>query len=113
YSADARLMAEFEQSGESGKSFNYSRSIWSLRTRVILQATLSLARAMLSQKLAVRAISRLQSLPGGDIGGLCDTVVEDVQKLTGYDRVLVYKFHDDDHGEVVSEIRRSDLEPYL
>ncbi|KAK3037399.1 hypothetical protein RJ639_030161 [Escallonia herrerae] len=74
---------------------------------------LSLAGAVQSQKLAVRAISRLQSLPGGDIGVLCDTVVEDIQKLTGYDRVMVYKFHDDDHGEVVSEIRRSDLEPYL
>lgn len=74
---------------------------------------LSLAGAVQSQKLAVRAISRLQSLPGGDIGALCDTVVEDVQKLTGYDRVMVYKFHEDDHGEVVSEIRRSDLESYL
>lgn len=74
---------------------------------------LSRAGAVQSQKLAVRAISRLQSLPGGDVGLLCDTVVEDVQKLTGYDRVMVYKFHDDDHGEVVSEIRRSDLEPYL
>ncbi|XP_019178187.1 PREDICTED: phytochrome E isoform X1 [Ipomoea nil] len=74
---------------------------------------LLLAGAVQSQKLAVRAISRLQSLPGGDIGTLCDTVVEDVQKLTGYDRVMVYKFHDDSHGEVVSEIRRSDLEPYL
>ncbi|XP_021825661.1 phytochrome E isoform X1 [Prunus avium] len=74
---------------------------------------LSLAGAVQSQKLAVRAISRLQSLPGGDIGVLCDTVVEDVQKLTGYDRVMVYKFHEDDHGEVVSEIRRVDLESYL
>ncbi|WCJ27328.1 Phytochrome [Euphorbia peplus] len=74
---------------------------------------LSLAGAVQSQKLAVRAISKLQSLPGGDIGALCDTVVEDVQKLTGYDRVMVYKFHEDEHGEVVSEIRRSDLEPYL
>uniref|UniRef100_A0A1J3CPV3 Phytochrome n=1 Tax=Noccaea caerulescens TaxID=107243 RepID=A0A1J3CPV3_NOCCA len=74
---------------------------------------LTLAGAVQSQKLAVRAISRLQSLPGGDIGALCDTVVEDVQRLTGYDRVMVYQFHEDEHGEVVSEIRRSDLEPYL
>ncbi|KAJ1437007.1 Signal transduction histidine kinase, dimerization/phosphoacceptor domain [Sesbania bispinosa] len=74
---------------------------------------LSLAGTVQSQKLAVRAISRLQSLPSEDIGLLCDTVVEEVQKLTGYDRVMVYKFHEDDHGEVVSEIRRSDLEPYL
>ncbi|MED6217557.1 hypothetical protein PIB30_018951 [Stylosanthes scabra] len=74
---------------------------------------LSFAGAVQSQKLAVRAISRLQSLPGGDIGVLCDSVVGEVQKLTGYDRVMVYKFHEDDHGEVVSEIRRSDLESYL
>lgn len=74
---------------------------------------LSLAGTVQSQKLAVRAISRLQSLPGEDIGLLCDTVIEEVQKLTGYDRVMVYKFHEDGHGEVVSEIRRSDLEPYL
>ncbi|PHT55727.1 Phytochrome E [Capsicum baccatum] len=74
---------------------------------------LLLAGAVQSQKLAVRSITRLQSLPGGDVGILCDTAVEDVQKLTGYDRVMVYKFHDDNHGEIVSEIRRSDLEPYL
>ncbi|KAI7730341.1 hypothetical protein M8C21_025098 [Ambrosia artemisiifolia] len=71
------------------------------------------AGAVQSQRLVVRAISRLQSLPGGDIGAMCDTIVEEVQKLTGYDRVMVYKFHDDEHGEVVSEARRSDLEPYL
>ncbi|KAL7211507.1 hypothetical protein ACSBR2_014384 [Camellia fascicularis] len=74
---------------------------------------LSLAEGVQSQKLLARAISRLQSVPAGDIGVLCDTVVEDVQQLTGYDRVMVYKFHDDDHGEVVSETRRPDLEPYL
>ncbi|KAF9621349.1 hypothetical protein IFM89_020008 [Coptis chinensis] len=73
----------------------------------------TIAGAVQSQKLAVRAISRLQSLPGGDIGVLCDTVVEKVRELTGYDRVMVYKFHEDEHGEVLSEIRRSDLEPYL
>ncbi|ERN18142.1 hypothetical protein AMTR_s00054p00091550 [Amborella trichopoda] len=65
------------------------------------------------KKLAVRAISRLQSLPGGDIGLLCNTVVEHVREFAGYDRVIVYKFHEDEHGEVVAEIRRFDLEPYL
>ncbi|KAM0947584.1 putative PAS domain, phytochrome, GAF domain, histidine kinase/HSP90-like ATPase [Dioscorea sansibarensis] len=74
---------------------------------------LSIAGAVQSQKLAVRAISRLQALPGGDIKLLCDTVVSHVRDLTGYDRVMVYKFHDDEHGEVVAESRRDDLEPYL
>ncbi|KAK1279729.1 Phytochrome B [Acorus gramineus] len=74
---------------------------------------LSIAGAVQSQKLAVRAISRLQSLPGGDIRLLCDTVVGHVRELTGYDRVMVYKFHEDEHGEVVAESRRPDLEPYI
>ncbi|GJN08062.1 hypothetical protein PR202_ga25950 [Eleusine coracana subsp. coracana] len=74
---------------------------------------LSVAGAVQSQKLAVRAISRLQALPGGDVKLLCDTVVEHVRELTGYDRVMVYRFHEDEHGEVVAESRRNDLEPYL
>eukprot|EP01018_Ginkgo_biloba_P003668 Gb_17897 [translate_table: standard] len=78
-----------------------------------LDVPVTAAGALQSYKLAAKAISRLQSLPGGDIGLLCDIVVQEVRELTGYDRVMTYKFHDDDHGEVVAEIRRSDLEPYL
>ncbi|KAL8105459.1 phytochrome B-like [Apium graveolens] len=74
---------------------------------------LSIAGAVQSQKLAVRAISHLQSLPSGDIKLLCDAVVHNVKQLTGYDRVMVYKFHDDEHGEVLAESRRPDLDPYL
>lgn len=74
---------------------------------------LSIAGAVQSQKLAVRAISHLQSLPGGDIKLLCDTVVQSVRELTGYDRVMVYKFHEDEHGEVMAESKRPDLDPYL
>ncbi|XP_050372525.1 phytochrome B-like [Argentina anserina] len=74
---------------------------------------LSIAGAVQSQKLAVRAISQLQALPGGDIKLLCDTVVESVRELTGYDRVMVYKFHEDEHGEVLAESKRADLEPYI
>lgn len=74
---------------------------------------LSIAGAVQSQKLAVRSISQLQSLPGGDVKLLCDTVVESVRQLTGYDRVMVYKFHEDEHGEVVAESKRPDLEPYI
>ncbi|KAL6970226.1 hypothetical protein U1Q18_029928 [Sarracenia purpurea var. burkii] len=74
---------------------------------------MSIVGAVQSQKLAVRAISHLQSLPGGDIKILCDTVVKSVRELTGYDRVMVYKFHEDEHGEVVAESKRPDLEPYI
>jgi light-regulated signal transduction histidine kinase (bacteriophytochrome)/ActR/RegA family two-component response regulator len=35
------------------------------------------------------------------------------RRLTGYDRVMVYRFDEDWHGEVIAEARRPDLEPYL
>ncbi|XP_024398289.1 phytochrome 1 isoform X2 [Physcomitrium patens] len=76
-------------------------------------AIVSSAGVLQSHKLAAKAISRLQALPGGDIGLLCDIVVQEVRELSGYDRVMAYKFHEDEHGEVLAEIRRSDLEPYL
>ncbi|KAK4366758.1 hypothetical protein RND71_014638 [Anisodus tanguticus] len=63
--------------------------------------------ALQSQKLAGRAISHLQSLPGGDIKLLCDTVVESVSEFTGYDLVM------DEHVEVVAERKRQDLDPYI
>nr|UWU45288.1 phytochrome C [Magnolia sieboldii] len=71
------------------------------------------AGALKSYKLAAKAISRLQSLPSGNISLLCDVLVREVSELTGYDRVMAYKFHEDEHGEVIAECRGSDLEPYL
>jgi PAS domain S-box-containing protein len=45
--------------------------------------------------------------------GLCDDVAALFQEHTGYDRVMVYRFDDEGHGEVFSERRRPELEPYL
>ena len=44
---------------------------------------------------------------------LLDTLAESVRELTGFDRVLVYRFDEDQHGEVVAEARADDLESYL
>lgn len=71
------------------------------------------AGALQSYKLAAKAITKLQSLSSGSIQRLCDTMVQEVFELTGYDRVMAYKFHEDDHGEVVSEITKAGLDPYL
>lgn len=71
------------------------------------------AGALKSYKLAAKAISRLQSLSNGNISLLCDVLVREVSDLTGYNRVMVYKFHEDEHGEVVAECRSPELETYL
>ena len=66
-----------------------------------------------SYKLAAKATTRLQSLATVNMETLCNTMVQEVFELTGYDRVMAYKFHDDDHGEVIAEVKRPGLEPYL
>ncbi|XP_078430066.1 phytochrome C [Wolffia australiana] len=71
------------------------------------------AGALKSYKLAAKAISRLQSLPSGNISLLYDVIVREVKELTGYDRVMACKFHEDEHLEVVSECQRSDLKSFL
>ncbi|KAJ8752380.1 hypothetical protein K2173_004016 [Erythroxylum novogranatense] len=77
------------------------------------EVPMTAAGALQSYKLAAKAITRLQSLPSGSLERLCDVMVQEVFELTGYDRVMAYKFHEDDHGEVVSEITKPGLEPYL
>ena len=44
---------------------------------------------------------------------LCQRVAVDVRRITGFDRVMVYRFLDDDTGSVIAENRRDDLTPYL
>ncbi|KAL6008979.1 Phytochrome A1 [Asimina triloba] len=77
------------------------------------EVPMTAAGALQSYKLAAKAIARLQALPSGNLRKLVDTVVQEVFELTGYDRAMAYKFHDDDHGEVISEITKPGLEPYL
>ncbi|NES04105.1 MAG: GAF domain-containing protein [Okeania sp. SIO2F4] len=44
---------------------------------------------------------------------LCEIVVQEIRKITGFDRVMIYKFHPDDSGEVIAEDKREDQEAYL
>jgi light-regulated signal transduction histidine kinase (bacteriophytochrome) len=47
------------------------------------------------------------------IGALCHTVVDELRHLTGYDRVMVYKFDADGHGEIFAEACDASLEAFL
>jgi light-regulated signal transduction histidine kinase (bacteriophytochrome) len=47
------------------------------------------------------------------IDALLQLATEQVRAITGFDRVMAYRFHQDDSGDVTAESRRDDLEPYL
>ncbi|MDH6180203.1 chemotaxis family two-component system sensor kinase Cph1 [Microbacteriaceae bacterium SG_E_30_P1] len=59
----------------------------------------------------VSAIQRLAFI--NDPEELRNTAAELIRSITGFDRVMVYHFHDDGHGEVVAESRADDMAPYL
>ncbi|MCF6735667.1 SpoIIE family protein phosphatase [Blastococcus sp. KM273129] len=44
---------------------------------------------------------------------LSAVLARDVRALTGFDRVMVYRFDPEWNGEVIAEDRRADLEPFL
>ncbi|MDQ2770387.1 MAG: ATP-binding protein [Bacteroidota bacterium] len=44
---------------------------------------------------------------------MCEVTVGQVRALSGFDRVVVYRFAPDDSGEVVAEAVRDDLPPWL
>ncbi|MEA5521201.1 ATP-binding protein [Limnoraphis robusta] len=44
---------------------------------------------------------------------LCSIIVREIRQLTGFDRVMIYKFDEDDSGHVIAENKLEELEPYL
>lgn len=56
-------------------------------------------------------IARLSTCDGADAFDRC--VVEQVRQLTGFDRVMLYRFRRDGAGEVVAEDADPAMEPYL
>ncbi len=61
--------------------------------------------------LAHRGMDRLRRQESIQV--LLEVAVDEVRKLTGFDRVMAYRFAPDGSGDVVAESRRADLTPYL
>jgi len=57
---------------------------------------------------ALIQIQRVRTIPE-----LANVVVEQVQRVTEFERVMFYRFHEDGHGSVDAEAKAPELEPYL
>jgi light-regulated signal transduction histidine kinase (bacteriophytochrome) len=69
---------------------------------------LAIVAAYRSTRRAVDQLDRSTS-----VVDLCARAAIEVRGLTGFDRVMVYRFDADWHGEVIAEAKREDLEPFL
>jgi len=47
------------------------------------------------------------------LSNLLEKAATQIQEIIGYDRVMIYQFHKDGHGEVVAEEKTEELEPLL
>jgi len=56
-------------------------------------------------------MARLERLR--DPARLCDAAAQQVKAMLGFDRVMVYRFHEDDSGEVFAEAREPRLESFF
>jgi len=57
------------------------------------------------------AIAKMQNAP--NLSELCQNITQEIQKLTGFDRVMIYQFDGKQAGKVVAEQKRADLTAYL
>ena len=72
--------------------------------------TVDLAPEVLLGRLG-DAVQRLSTT--ATLGALADGAVRAVRELTGYDRVMVYRFDPEGHGKVIAEARHPRLESLL
>ena len=49
------------------------------------------------------SVTRIQDAAESPSSELTRLVVDELRKLLGYDRCMMYRFHEDQHGEVVAE----------
>ena len=64
-----------------------------------------------SYRSARAAVTRLTQT--STTAELCQQLASEIRLLTGFDRVMVYRFDEEWNGEVVAEDRRDDLNPFL
>ena len=61
--------------------------------------------------LAKASINKLQE--SASLQDYCQIIVETVRKVTEFDRVMLYRFNEDNHGCVLAEDKLESMEPYL
>jgi light-regulated signal transduction histidine kinase (bacteriophytochrome)/CheY-like chemotaxis protein len=62
-------------------------------------------------RLVQTSVAKLQQ--AASVARLCHVCAEQVRRVSGFDRVMVYRFDEEWNGEIVAEDKREDLEPFL
>jgi two-component system, chemotaxis family, sensor kinase Cph1 len=82
-----------------------------LGERAIVELEPAITSVEYARLSVVGAIQRISQLT--ELDDIRRATVDTVREVTGYDRVMMYHFHDDGHGEVVAESSAEGMDPYL
>jgi chemotaxis family two-component system sensor kinase Cph1 len=108
--------------GEAGASVasislgtrEYDCIVHAYQFRIVAEFELRTVPANDVAMFAVRAHGAIDHLRRQKtVAGLMDIAVKRIREMTGFDRVMAYRFRQDDSGDVMAEDRRADLTPYL
>ena len=92
----------------------YDCIVHATRGRIIAEFETRAEAADTVALFAVKAHSSIERVRRQkNIDALLALAVRQVREFTGFDRVMAYRFRDDDSGDVVAEARREDLTPYV
>ncbi len=82
--------------------------------RLLVEFERSALRSDVVASFAMKAHAAIDRLKRQQaIDSLLNMAVQQVRQLTGFDRVMAYRFRHDDSGDVVAEARAEQIEPYL
>lgn len=97
----------------SGKTFEVSAHRY--LGVLIVEFELPISGAAETNSIAYRSLrSKLVEInKAQSIAEFCGRAAIAVREITGFDRVMIYRFLEDDSGEVIAEAKCEDLEPFL
>ena len=99
HTLDGVVMLEFEATGRNPAA------------NVMTAAAPTAAHQPDYYSLIKKTVTRLQAMQ--TVQTFCQALADETRLLSGMDRVMIYKFHADHHGEVFAESRKSELAPWL
>jgi diguanylate cyclase (GGDEF)-like protein len=88
----------------------YDAIVHEIGDRVIVELESRSSRADLRSTSVIGAIQRFGQASTAE--ELRQSAAEEVRTITGFDRVMVYRFFDDGHGEVAGESADAEMESY-
>lgn len=105
-------MELFTQAGQAEAPPLYDVALHRSGRHIVIEAEPSDTSALAKYVNYVRPMTE-RVKQAGDARAMCDMAARQMRALTGFDRVMVYRFAEDESGEVIAESRASGTDSFM